>query len=326
MKVLYALLNYPQLSETYIEAEMEYAIDRGVDVHVWAPLTRHPDAPTPRPVDRGPFAEVLRRVKPDVVHIHWLVAALSYAEQAAPLPVTVRGHSFDFSVARAARVAAIPNVKRIYLFPHFAAACQPSPKITPLPVAFSPRLHYPAPTKTRSLVLHLGAGLPGKGIDDFIEIARRCPEHEFLLGVARAGGPGEGFVDELRKRIHGVPVRILTDVPREEAAQFTRMAGIYIHTSDPKSHPFGMSISIAESMATGAFVLVRDREGVRDYVAGGAAIYPSVDEAVGLVNGTVAWDEPHWTRTAFRATDRAARFQAPLVLERLITDWASLAE
>ena len=66
-------------------------------------------------------------------------------------------------------------------------------------------------------------------------------------------------------------------------------AGIYVHTAKPPETeygtPIGMPVSIAEAMATGAHVLVRDIPELRAYVGDAGATYRDGEEAA-------VWDSP----------------------------------
>jgi hypothetical protein len=55
---------------------------------------------------------------------------------------------------------------------------------------------------------------------------------------------------------------ILYDVLFDQTAELMQEAGFYVHTNNGRgaqfSTPAGMPVSIAEAMATGAYVLVRE--------------------------------------------------------------------
>jgi hypothetical protein len=189
MRVLYLLWNYPQISETYIATEIAFAQKCGIEVHVWSQINYHEHLTPQCMVHRGPLAEAIAAVGPDLIHIHYLIVARRHLHELPPeIPVTIRGHSFDWNAGLAKELGAQLSVKRLYLFPHFVAAMGGHPKAFALPVAYDPALHPPAVCKDRKLVVRLAAGLPTKGLDDVLAVANRCPEFRFILGISRAGG------------------------------------------------------------------------------------------------------------------------------------------
>jgi len=99
--VLYALWHYPQLSESYVRTEIAAVRKMGVEVEVWSEEDVSAPFSSDVPVHRGTLRDALALVKPDLVHAHWLDMAEKYSAdvQAAGLPLTVRGHGFEFSPA-----------------------------------------------------------------------------------------------------------------------------------------------------------------------------------------------------------------------------------
>jgi glycosyltransferase involved in cell wall biosynthesis len=323
MKVLYLLWNYPQISETYIDVEIAFAMRHGIDVHVWSTACRHPNLKPLCPVHRGKISEEIAAVKPDIIHCHYMpVVEAYYKSVPRAIPITVRGHSFDWSPSTLRRVADLDSVKRIYLFPHFADQVKDVGKVRSLPVAFRPQPVQNV-KKNHRLVLRLAAALPTKGLSDFFGVAERLADNfRFVLGVARAGGADdypERFVETSRKMGSFVDVRI--DVLPEEAWSLYRRASIYLDTSDPKGHAFGMPISIVEAWSEGMMVLVRDEPDARRYVGSQAYCYRTVDEAAALVAETLGWNEERWALEEASSRRRAFPFKDDLVLPYLVEDW-----
>ena len=327
MRVLVAVWNYPQLSETYISAEIGFALGRGVDVRVWSTIARHPDHAPQCRVHRGTLAAAIADFAPDVVHFHYLVNAVGHLDEVPPgIPVTVRGHSFDWSPGLCWRVLTHPSVRRVYLFPHFASLTGDVIKTRPLPVAYDSSLHLPRAGKDRRLVVRTAAGLPTKGLDDFFAVARLAPDHRFVLAVARCGG-ADDYVDELSRRGGKGPgkVEVLVDVPCRKAAELVAGAGIYLETHDPLGHAFGMPVSMAEAWATGSHVLTPDVPAARAYAGGTGALYRDPAEAARLVKETLAWGDGRWEGAARAALERARAFRDDAVLPALIADWTDMA-
>lgn len=327
MRVLYLLWNYPQISDTYIATEISFAQKCGVEVHVWAQATNHPDLPPQCMVHRGTLAETIAAVGPDLIHIHYLLVAKRHLHEIpASIPVTIRGHSSDWNPSLAKELGEQLAVKRLYLFPHFVAAMGGHPKAFSLPVAYDPVLHPPAVCKDRKLVVRLAAGLPTKGLDDVLAVANRCPDFRFILGISRADG-GEQFIEQIT-RLNGYVkdrVQILVDLLPQIAADINRRAGIYLDTYDPKAHAYGMPISVVEAMATGSYVLSLDLPAARSYIGEAGAFYRNPEDAAKLILETKDWDDARWDRVSGTAIQRAAGFRDDVILSHLVQDWRALA-
>lgn len=323
MRVLVGSGNYPKLSESYIEAEIQYLLRCGHDVRVYSPVVGSPGAPELVRVYRDLNAAI-KEFRPQVFHVHYLTfeaRALDLAHRSG-VPITVRGHSFDFGVDRAARAAAHPGIRRIWLFPHFADLV-PHPKVAPLPVAYDSTLYRPS-QKNRKLVYRTGAGKPGKGLEQFFEIARMCPEFRFCLTANVVLG-AERYMDTLAALAAGSNVEYHRDIGREEAVRRMSEAGIYLDTSDPGAHPFGMPISIAEAMATGCHVVARDGSAARAYVGPAGDFYGTPAQAAGLIRATLSWGDDLWSRRQAEAADRAAARHADhAVLPAELLFWETL--
>ena len=333
MKVLYILANAPQDCESYIEAEIKYALKRDVQVEIWTSFKGYGQPPV-APLNYGSVHDTIGRFKPDVIHIHYLVTAQqTFRDLSTSIPVTVRAHSFDWDPVRALAVASHPAVRAVYAFPHFAREVPPDRKIVPMPVAYDYSLYnLPSEPKDRRLVLRLASGRRVKGLRDFLEIGNRVPEARFVLGVTPIRGD-EAYLNELQRengKLGGrVEVRtggIVGGLSRADVVALTAKAGIYLETNDPNGHRLGMQISIAEAMATGAYVLARWAPTLEEYVGDGAAPYRSVDEAVAMVRQTFDWTDAQWDAQGNRAVVRSTPFRSDVVLGRLVDDWARFAK
>jgi len=326
MRVLYLLWKYPEISETHIATEIAFAQKCGIEVHVWAPVTFQPDLPPQCMVHRGPLSEAVAAVGPDLIHIHYLIVAKRHLHELPPeIPVTIRGHSADWSPGLAKELGEVRAVKRLYLFPHFVMAMGGHAKAFALPVAYSPDLHPPAVCKDRKLVIRLAAGQPTKGLDDVLAVANRCPDFKFILGISRAGAE-DRFLEEIT-RLNGYVkdrVQILVDLHPQIAADMNRRAGIYLDTYDQRGHAFGMPISVAEAMATGSYILSVDVPAARSYIGEAGSFYRSTEEAARLIQATTAWTEEDWDRASGTSLRRAACFRDDVVLSHLIQDWRSI--
>ena len=334
LRVLYAVWHYPQLSETYIEAEIRSMQRRGVDVEVWS----EDDVAVPYAAaaawHRGTLEAAIERVRPDIVHIHWVNSAVTHAPAATArgIPVTVRGHGFDVTPGMTRALLAQPGIERVYLFGHQIAPLGIADvRIRPLPAAFDTVLFRPASGKDRRLVVRTATALPAKDFALFFELARRMPEYRFVLAACTAYKM-ETYPAEIRAMADamGSPAELHFDLSREATAELVAQAGLYLHTvvatDAPGFTPIGMPISIAEAMATGAVAIVRDVPGLADYVGDAGLTYHDIDSAEAAIRATAAWDDAAWQDAARRSIDRAWLNHADdLVLAPLLDDWLALA-
>lgn len=323
MKVLYVVGNYPKFSETYIAAEIAFMRRQGVEIEVWSKREGTPGMEAPVPVHRGGFLAALRSFNPHLVHVHYLIVGHSeiLAAGSEGVPVTIRGHSFDFTDESMQRALGCSYVRRIYLFPHFAAR-YPGSRVMPVPVAYDSLRYQRHAPKNRSLVLRTCAAKPTKGIADFLRISALCPKHRFVL-LANMAEPA--WMPTLRKMVRTIGrVEFHEDVPNEEAARWTREAGIYLDTSDPLGHDFGMPISVAESMATGSLVLIRHSREASDYVGPAGVLYPTNEAGAAVIQETAFMGDDYWKHTEEASLARAQLYADTRALAPVLEDWRAI--
>lgn len=332
-RVLYVVWHYPQLSESYLEGDVRKMRAWGAHVEVWRAVKPASPYPVDIPIHDGSLEEAVRAARPDVIHIHWLSFALSQDALLGRLdvPVTIRMHGFDVTQENFREVLGKPWLHAVYAFPaQLALLGSSEPKVKPVPVAFESELFRPHPTKNHRLVVRTGACLPSKDIALFFELAKRLPRHRFVFAGVTCN-EFEPYVDELRRLRDemGSPVELHFDMPRAEVAELMGEAGLYLHTIHPPGAklgaPTGMPISIAEAMATGAHVLVRDIPALVDYVGDAGSVYRDLDHAAELIKATEHWTEAQW-QTAWRCSVERGfgRHADDLVLRPIFEDWCAL--
>jgi glycosyltransferase involved in cell wall biosynthesis len=332
-RVLYAVWHYPQLSETYIETEIRCMRRWGVHVEVWREVVPVSPYPTPVPIHDGSLADAVRQSQPDLIHVHWLsvFGAQQQVLGALGVPVTVRAHGFDATPDSVRAVLEHPWVHAIYAFPHHVRAVGGSdPRLCAVPVAFDTTMFRPHAQKDRRLVVRTSAALPSKDLPFFCELAKRLPDYRFVLAGATCNLM-EGYVDELRdlhERMNS-PAQVMFDVPRETLARLLAEAGIYLHTVKPpgteRATPIGMPISIAEAMATGAHVLVRDLPELTAYVGDAGTPYRDIEHTAELIRAISALPGPAWKQVWTRSVDRAFTIHSDeLALRPMFEDWCAL--
>lgn len=330
-RVLYVVWHYPQLSETYIEAEIRCMQRWGVHIEVWSQSDVASPYEPSVPVHRGSLTEAIARSQPDILHVHWLSFAVEQRAQlvASNLPLTVRGHGFEVNEHAIRRTLDIPTLRRVFCFPHFAAPFANEPKISSMAAAFDTALFQPVMEKDRQLVVRTGTALPSKDLMLFFEVAKKLPQHRFVMAAITANDR-EYYPDELREmwRRNGSVGELLFDVPREKLIPLVERAGIYLHTTNvpgtKDAAPVGMPISIAETLATGAYVLVRDLPALTAYVGDAGCAYRDAGHAASLIEETTRWSDARWQNAWQKSVDRAFLHHADeVVLRPLFEEWCS---
>jgi glycosyltransferase involved in cell wall biosynthesis len=329
LRVLVALWHYPQLTESYVRAEILCMKRWGVEVEVFSEIreTAAPYEPEV-PVHHGSLDEAIGRFRPHLVHVHWLnfVERFRDAAARAGLPVTARGHSFEFTPELVAKLQGDPVVASIYLFPHLVDALARKEKVLPVRSAFRPDVYGPGDEKDRRLVIRVGTSLPTKDLPSFFRIARLCPDHRFVLVLGRATHE-EAFTDRLvaENEALGNPVEICVNLTPEEIAPLLRRAGIFLHTFDP-GLPYGMPMAIGEAMASGCWIVARRCPGSAEHVGDAGALYDTPEEAAALVRQTLAWSEERWKRAQLASIEWAyERHADSRVLRPILEDWIRIA-
>lgn len=329
LKVLYALDSFPQLSESYINAEIERMLGWGVHVEVWSkddPKTegRHVDVN----IHRGTLVDTIAREQPDIVHTHWTQTALKYKDAAKRygIPMTARGH-WHFVPKQIERVEREETIVRLYMFPHLSEQWgSMTTKILPMTSCFHPEWVAPPCKKNRKMIMRTAACKKPKGLADFIRIAHRLPDYRAVM-ILCSLGPNQLYRDleELNREL-GSPVEMIRDVTYETVAGYLAEAGIYVHTYDP-SVSFGMPVSIAEAMAAGCTVLARDVFGADAYLGDAGRLYKDEDEAVELIRATEGWSEEQWAAAERLSRQRAQTcFNDNEVLVPLLETWKEIGE
>lgn len=331
LRVMLVVYDYPQLSESYIHAEIRALQSRGVSVEVvsWAEPISRGVATAPVTVGLEHLQQRAAAFRPHVVHVHWITSVLKQRTrlQALGLPVTVKAHGFDHSAKDLDRVLALPWVRRVHLFPHLhGPGFVRKGKLVASHALVDTSRYYPEPGKDGRLVLRCGACLPTKELDLFIRVAALRPEYRFrlVLSTNASGAQTRAELLALNEQL-GQPVEILEDVQYPEMAAMMRKAGVYLHTFG-YSQPFGEPISIAEAMACGTVPLLREGPGAREYGGSAAMYYNGTEEASRLLKDMLDWPEQRWNEQRSRAVDRAYRHHADLTqIEPMLQDWLSLA-
>lgn len=310
MKVLYLLKNHFVLSESYIFSEQKFMFANGVDVGSYSP--------------RDPISllEKVRLWKPDLVHVHWLTIANEYAADLAKLdvPVTVRGHSFDSTPSEIDACIRIPTVKKVWLFPHIARQ-HTVPKVESLYASYdipTPKIEH----IIKNLVMRAGAGLPGKGWEEMIELAERLPDCNFLFVMTHPKAdptwPDKHIAPHLPKN-----VMLKMDIPHEETCYLTEQAGMYVRGAGG-AHEWAMPVSALEAMASGCITFVPLLPHAREYLGAGAYFYESMDDLVAQIRKALELSNDELAKRKDAAVKAVSQYSFGKVLPKVLSEWRSL--
>jgi glycosyltransferase involved in cell wall biosynthesis len=333
-RVLYAVWHYPQLSETYIETELQQLRKWGIQIEVWREIVAVSPYPTDVKIHDGSLADAIAAFQPDILHVHWLSFAQSKAAilGESGLPVTVRLHGFDTTRESLTGWLKHNWAASVYAYPsQIGSLGIDDARLLPVPVAFDAEAFLPSAAKDPRLVVRTSAALPAKDLEMFLELAKRLPEHRFVLAVVTCQGC-EDVVHSLQRRNEELqsPVQLLVDVQRAGIIDLVGRAAIYIHTMCPpgtaNATSVGQPISVAEAMATGCYCLVRDQPELASLVADAGATYRDIDDIAAKIAATQAWSAAEWKATRSRAIERAFVHHAgSLALQSIYSDWVHLS-
>ena len=330
LRILYAIELFPHLSETYVTTEIAAMRKQGVDVVVWTEKEAPVPYETDVPILRGDLGEAIAQFRPRMVHVHHLYRALRYAPiiQAAGVSMTVRGHGFEFNEESQRALSQTDVIRAVFQFPHFIADRSfdgvDVTKLRPMTCCFDPDLYFPRGVPDHRLVVRSGVASPTKQLDAFIRVAAMCPRHRFVLVPCWSVGYPD-HLEELKalNRSLGEPVEMLVNRPHAEVADLMRRAGIHLHTH-ALQEPYGMPVSIAESMAAGCYVIARRSPASASFVAEAGKTYDTEAEAAALVQETETWTSSQWAAARLASIERAfAHYGSPQVLRPLLDEWTS---
>jgi glycosyltransferase involved in cell wall biosynthesis len=272
MKILYATFHPLPLSESYIRNEIEWMEEQGLEIAIWAEHPRlavgYDDPGRKYWIGKERLGDALESFQPNIVHAHPIFIGQKIVDEVGQksLPLTVRGH-VGFGGREANNVqltrnfASEDSISRIWAFPHIADDVA-HPKVVGLPVCYAPEFFHPGEPSNDRFILRIGTALPGKGWEEFVEIARMCPELPFVAALAV---PIKEYANCL---IRSGP-RNLTfhqDLERSECASLMKSAWVYLRGHDLSSHRYGMPISIAEALGCGLPVIARNAQEPRKYM------------------------------------------------------------
>ena len=322
MKVLYLLNEYPQLSESYIRTEIDYVREMGVQVKVWTGGESPCRYPESAPFQVGvPDAAAIKAELPDVIHVHYVETALKRLAQIekSGVPLTVRGHSFDYDPGKVQKLLASAALKELFLFPQFAEQ-HPDPRVTAMTCAVDPAFYdWRMEEKEWDLVYRAGAGIPGKDLDTFIRVAKLCKgKLRFVLFVTSQHPQTLEHLARTNAAM-GYPVELAVDRQHQEIARVARRAGQCFRTHDPNSHPYGMPQGVAEAMSSGCRIVARN--GAESFIGQAGACVSADQDAADQLLAPLTWSEEERYEATMMASEQGIRYTNSHVLVPLLASW-----
>lgn len=310
-RVALVLSQYPQISETYMQNEID-ALRADHDLCI---LTiRDADAPARRHdpfhrVDRDDLdgmAAIAGDFGADVVHAHWLMMVPLAARLAERLdrPFTVRSHSFDAlwrdrrspwqrlfgkpaepahireAVAHLNGERCLGAVVLPFTRAHLRRAGVGETRLHDAPPCFAfSRFHDESPNGDG--VMNGGAALPKKEMSSFIELAARVPGERFHLYPVGY----EADALEAANRAGGDRVEIRRNVEPDDMPAVYKRHRWLVYTASKEIGTSGWPMMVAEAQAAGVGVVMRNlRADIADWVGPGGYVFDSLDDAARIVS------------------------------------------
>ena len=302
LRVMYILNNYPQISQTYIQAEIE-ALEQDCDIRIIA--LRSPNVPA---ANSSPFQqrddpdeimEAIEEFQPHILHGHWLLQTRILAYFAGyfsgpsgrrNIPFTLRAHSFDVldyggkyireSAPMINSGLCLGIISLPFTRPLLEAGGIRSEKIHDCFPAINYRRFYDTSPNGES-IMNVGACLPKKKMSDFLELASDLPNLQFNLYPL-------GYETPEIKRVNAQmnnPVNIVPPVqPVEMLAEYKKHRWL-VYTASRELNTNGWPMAVAEAQAAGVGVCFPNiRPDLKEYLGGAGFLYESVSDAARIIS------------------------------------------
>lgn len=321
-RIVYVVQNYPQLSQTYIKVEIE-ALTALFDIHVISIQSKKPNAPYPTTQphtytqDIGQMAEIVNYMRPIALHGHWLHTAPTLHELSLKtgVPYSIRAHSFDVlhrprpdETTLMARLQAFlqgkpnpsktwpqlyapllnePNCLGMLAFPFMrpileGAGLSPDKMIDCYPVVDYGKFFNRAPNGGD--VMNIGACIPKKRVEDFVDLAKSMPEKKFRhYAIGYRKKKVAAYNANLGGLVEMMPHFWHEDMPRE----YKRHEWL-VYTADHSFNSVGWPIAVAEAQASGVGVCIANiRPDLREYLGGAGYVFDSLEEVRKIISRPV---------------------------------------
>ena len=292
MRILYLLNCYPQISETYIKTELEHVTKRHeVRIVSFGPadLTYENHLPYERITagEHDRLDAIAREFAPDMVHGHYIhITPWCFrAARTAGVPFTIRAHSFDVlgpSLTKFPRVPAAINSDRCrgvltfpFTVPRLREVGIDSKKIVPCwPVVEVARFADRSPNG--KAVMNVGAAIPKKSMEAYVDLARAMPERQFNLYSL-------GYLTDALKQYNaaaGNPVHFIGTIQPEDMGPQYKKHEWLVYTANRRINTVGWPLAVAEAQAAGVGVLMQNlRPDLAEYVGPAGYVFDTAQDA-----------------------------------------------
>ena len=352
-RVLYIVREFPQLSQTYVKAEIE-ALGDEYELAILSmkpanrPYENHHPYTSMESVDQA--VAFGQDFKPDVIHTHYFFGLEKVAEIARRLdvPYTVRSHSFDM-IPLMPRGGIEQTVRRLVRRPdpmaHTKGRIQrqltfldwnyclgilgfpfqrpwleregiPGDKIIDcFPVVAVDRFRDRGPNGKG--IMNTGVVTPKKRMDQFIELAARMPERDFT--IYPVGYHSEELAALNREK--GSPVTFNELLEPEQMPPEYKKHEWLVYTADFRFPTVGWPMAIAEAQASGVGVCMANiRPDLKEYIGDAGFLFDTIEEAQKIVSQPV----PDEIRTA--GFEQAEKSNVSKHITKLTTLWDGVME
>jgi len=308
-RILYILRQYPQISETYIQSEID-ALQNDYDIKIISQLkiegsntsyaAHHPYSVVEDPRE---IVKTIRTFNPHVLHSHWLININLLAKLArhCNVPFTLRAHSFD-TIPTPGSIGdkwlksgrkVLAEVTRDQLCLGILGFPFSRPFLEKLGTP-ADKIHdcFPVVNYDRFLdrsengedVMNTGACIPKKRMQDFLQLSTMVEKRKFNLYPVSYN---VGKIKELNEEM-GKPVEIMSPIePINMPAEYKKHQWL-VYTACPRLRSVGWPLSIAEAQASGVgVVLANIRPDIKQYVGDAGFVYDNLHDVSRIISQPV---------------------------------------
>jgi hypothetical protein len=296
MRILYLLNCYPQISETYIKAELEQVTrEHEVRIVAFGPadLTYRKHLPFERIAagEHDKLDAIVREYAPEVVHGHYfhITPWCFRAAKVAGAKFTVRAHSFDVlgnSLTKFPKVPmainsplcagvlafpfTIPRMRQIGVNPDKLIPCWPVVDVG----------RFMDFGSNGDAIMNVGAAIPKKSMESYVDLARSMPERRFSLYSL-------GYMTDALKRYNdeaGDPVHFVDTIQPEDMPTEYKKHQWLVYTANRKLNTVGWPLAVAEAQASGVGVLMQNiRPDLTEYVGPAGYLFDTPADAQRII-------------------------------------------
>lgn len=295
-KIIIIVQEYPQISETYIKNEVD-VLAQSYDIEILSLSVGNYPYRTRKPhivlnkKNLNNVISYLRNFGASIIHTHYLHLSqdASLLAKSLKIPYTVRTHSFDIlgrdiqyienftnliNADECLGVLTFPCTRDILL----ESGMRSDKLHNCFPVVDYQRFYNEA--ANGKSVMNVGAAIPKKNMESYLELSKLVPEREFNLYAM--GYQVKNLVrmkDQLEAKVKFIPPVDPEEMPREY-----KKHEWLVYTGSHTIPSVGWPMAIAEAQASGVGVLMANiRPDLSEYVGDAGYLYDSIEEAAEIL-------------------------------------------